>query len=108
MRSLLFTTIIALISFSAAPHARCANVVLNGSLEDLNSTFINVIGDYDTLAAGSVPLLPIGRCPRELRITIVWAKTPTSDGRTAADATYFVDLTGTGARVRPMARSNRL
>jgi hypothetical protein len=96
MRSLLFTTIIALISFSAAPYARCANVVLNGSLEDLNSAFVNVSGNYDTLAAGSTAIAD-WTVSAGTTNNIVWAKSPTSDAHNASDGIYFVDLTGLGA-----------
>jgi hypothetical protein len=72
-----------------------ADIVQNGSLENVNLTFIDNTGfNYMTLGDGS-PTIP-GWTVSTSTGAIVWAKSPTSDGFTAADGTFFVDLSGLG------------
>ncbi len=73
-----------------------AEVVQNGSLEDVNGSFVNTAGNYMALSAGAtsiggwmVSTTTVG--------AIVWAQTPTSDGYSASDGTFFADLSGFGS-----------
>jgi hypothetical protein len=86
-----FALIVVGLPFSA----RGAIVVQNGSLEDLNSQFVNTSANYMSLLAGATAIADwtvSGGTTNE----IVWGKSPTGDGHNAAAGTFFVDLTGFG------------
>jgi hypothetical protein len=70
--------------------------VLNGSLEDLNSSFVNTFDNYMSLTAGSTAIADWTVALTTVN-EIVWGKTPTADGQSASQGTYFVDLTGFGS-----------
>lgn len=72
------------------------NIIQNGSLEDLNSTFVNTSGNYMSLPAGNMDITNWMVTPATVG-SIVWAQSPTIDGFTAADGRFFVDLTGLSA-----------
>jgi hypothetical protein len=78
-------------SFSAR-----ADLVLNGSLEDLNGTFVNDMLNYMSLTAGSTTIAGWTVAPATVN-EIVWGKTPTGDGYSASNGTFFGDLTGFGS-----------
>jgi len=72
-----------------------AQVLSNGSLENLNGTFVDNTGfNYMTLGDGSTTI-PDWTVSTSSGF-IVWAQSPTSDGFSAAAGTYFVDLSGLG------------
>ena len=80
---------------STAGQAAASSIVLNGSFEDLNGSFVNSTCQYMTLGAGStaianwtVPAATIGN--------LAWADTPTCDGFSASHGEFFVDLSGLG------------
>lgn len=76
--------------------AAAANIVAKSSLEDLNGTFVNTSDNYMALGAGSTAIAGWMVSPGTTG-SIVWGKSPTADGFTAADGTFFVDLTGFGS-----------
>ena len=69
--------------------ARAGNIVANGSLEDLNSDFVNTSGNYMSLLAGSTAIAD-WTVSAGTTNEIVWAKSPTVDDHNAADGTFFV------------------
>jgi hypothetical protein len=73
-----------------------ANVLQNGSIEDTSGAFVDVIEGYMPLGAGSTTIPGWTVAPATTG-QIVWARGPTGDGFTAADGTFFTDLTGLGA-----------
>src|SRR5215831_8264699 len=75
--------------------ARGANVVLNGSFENLSSAFVNTNSNYMSLFAGST-VITDWTVSATTTNEIVLGKSPTADSRNAADGVYFVDLTGFG------------
>jgi hypothetical protein len=78
----------------AAP-AMAGNTVQNGSLENIDGTFMDNTGcNYMTLGNGSttIPDWTVSTSSG----AIVWAQSPTCDGYTAADGAFFVDLSGLG------------
>ncbi len=68
---------------------------VNGSLEDLNATFVNTVANYMSLTAGSTAIADWTVSAGTVN-EIVWAKSPTGDSHNAAAGTFFVDLTGFG------------
>ena len=81
--------------FVAGGQASAASIVLNGSLEDVNGTFVNTACQYMALGASSnaiadwtVSASTTGR--------IVWANGPTCDTYRASQGSFFVDLSGFG------------
>jgi hypothetical protein len=73
-----------------------ANLITNGSFEDLNNTFINTSGNYMSLAAGSSAIAGWVVSSTTTN-ALVWGKLPTIDGHQAADGSFFIDLTGFGS-----------
>jgi hypothetical protein len=80
----------------SVPCSARGDIVQNGSLEDLNSQFTNTTLNYMSLFAGSTAIAD-WTVSSATANEIVWAKTPTGDGQSAADGTFFVDLTGFGS-----------
>jgi hypothetical protein len=76
--------------------ARATEFVLNGSVEDLNSKFVNTLDNYMSLTAGATAIADWTVSAGTVN-EIVWGKSPTTDGHNAAAGTFFVDLTGFGA-----------
>jgi hypothetical protein len=74
-----------------------ANIVQNGSLEDLTGAFVDFASSgYMPLAAGSTTIAGWTVSPGTTG-SLVWARSVTSDGFTASNGTFFVDLTGLGS-----------
>jgi hypothetical protein len=71
------------------------NLVRNGSLENTRNTWVNANCNYMSLFAGS-HVIPGWTVSAATINEIVWGKSPTCDGVSAARGTYFVDLTGFG------------
>ena len=93
-KALRFVVLVILAFGAGVTPARATQFVLNGSLEDLNSDWVNTSDNYMALAAGSPAIADwIAAGTGD----IAWGKSPTSDGHNAANGTYFVDLTGFGA-----------
>ncbi|HTS65002.1 MAG TPA: hypothetical protein VMH28_23425 [Candidatus Acidoferrales bacterium] len=78
------------------PLAHSANLVQNGSLEDLNGQWVNTNANYMSLLAGATAIAN-WTVSAGTTNEIVWAKSPTSDNHNAADGVFFVDLTGFGS-----------
>jgi hypothetical protein len=85
-------SLFVLLGFGAPAMANIT--VQNGSLENLNGTFVNTTCNYMALGNGSttIPDWTVSTTSGP----IVWAQSPTCDGYTAADGAYFVDLSGFG------------
>ena len=84
---------------TAIPMSTHANLVLNGSLEDLNQQFVETSQNYMKLFAGDTEIADWTVAPGT-EADVAWAKTPTRDsigGYSAADGTFFIDLSGFGA-----------
>jgi hypothetical protein len=75
-----------------------ATIVQNGSLEDLNGSFVNTAANYMQLPAGSTAIAGWTVAATTVN-NIAWGKTPTGDSPSvsASQGTYFVDLTGFGS-----------
>jgi Glucodextranase, domain B len=73
-----------------------ANIVQNGSLEDLNNAFVNTADNYMNLSAGATTIPGWTVTPGTIG-AIVWGKSPTTDNHTAPNGTFFVDLSGLGS-----------
>jgi hypothetical protein len=80
----------------AASPAAATNIVLNGSLEDLNGSFANTACGYMALGSGSTAIAnwtvnasTIGQ--------MVWGASPTCDGFSASEGDFFADLSGFGS-----------
>jgi hypothetical protein len=86
---------VAALTTLAVP-VQAANLVANGSFEDLGGTFVNTSSNYMSLAAGSTAVAS-WTVSATTTNEIVWGKSPTSDGHRASDGTFFLDLTGFGA-----------
>jgi hypothetical protein len=84
------------VTLALVGQAAAANIVANSSLEDLNGTFVNTAGNYMALGTGSTTIANWMVSPGTTGL-LVWGKSPTADGFTAADGTFFVDLTGFGS-----------
>lgn len=85
-------SLLVLLGFAAPA---MANIVQNGSLENGNGTFINQTCNYMALGNGSttIPGWTVSTSSGQ----IVWAQSPTCDGFSAADGSFFVDLSGFGS-----------
>ena len=83
---------------AAIPMSAHANFVLNGSLEDENQLFVETSLNYMKLFAGGTQISNWTVAPAT-EGDVAWAKTPTGDGvgYSAADGTFFIDLSGFGA-----------
>lgn len=86
--------VLALVTSSSAR----AGFILNGSLEDLNGTFVNNAANYMALTAGSTAIAGWIVAPGTVN-EIAWGMSPTGDNppQSAADGLFFVDLTGFGS-----------
>ncbi len=73
-----------------------ANLVQNGSLEDLNGAFVNTSANYMALTGGATAIAGWTVTPTTTG-SIVWGKSPTTDNHTASSGTFFADLSGFGA-----------
>jgi hypothetical protein len=71
------------------------NLVQNGSFENSKSTWVDTSCNYMSLLAGS-EAIPGWKVAAATVNEIVWAKTLSCDGTTAAKGTYYLDLTGFG------------
>jgi hypothetical protein len=91
----LFGSLVAMMFLSATP-ASAASILLNGSLEDLDGTFVNTMLNYMALGAGSTAIAD-WTVAAATTGEMVWALTPTGDGFSASDGSFFVDLSGFGA-----------
>ena len=80
---------------STASQASASSIVLNGSLEDLNGSFVNTTCQYMTLGAGSTAIAN-WTVPGSTTGQLVWADSPTCDGFSASHGEFFVDLSGLG------------
>ena len=81
------------VAFGSAP---APNVVRNGSFENTMNTWQNTSCNYMALMAGSTRI-PNWTVTLTTINEIVWGKTVTCDGHTAAAGTFFLDLTGFGS-----------
>jgi hypothetical protein len=81
------------LAFGSAP---APNVVQNGSFENTMNTWQNTSCNYMALMAGSTKI-PNWTVTSTTINEIVWGKTVTCDGHTAAAGTFFLDLTGFGS-----------
>jgi hypothetical protein len=72
-----------------------ASIVQNGSFESQTGPFVNNVANYMQLGAGSTEIA--GWTITSSSGNIVLAQTPTGDGQSAADGTYFIDLSGLGS-----------
>lgn len=81
------------VAFGSAP---APNVVRNGSFENAMNTWQNTSCNYMALMAGSTTI-PNWTVTATTINEIVWGKTVTCDGHTAAAGTFFLDLTGFGS-----------
>ena len=100
MRNLhfVFLTVLLLVTLSGAFAQEVpvrANLVHNGSFENLKNTWLDTNCNYMSLLAGSAAI-PGWTVTHGTTNEIVWAMTLTCDGHTAADRTFFLDLTGFG------------
>ena len=85
------------LAFGRAP---APNVVRNGSFENTINTWQNTSCNYMALMAGSTKI-PNWTVTSTTINEIVWGKTATCDGHTAAAGTFFLDLTGFRSVVSP-------
>jgi hypothetical protein len=69
------------------------NLVRNGSFENPKGTWVDTTCGYMSVFAGS-GAIPGWTVASATINEIVWAKTPTCDNNTAANRTFFLDLTG--------------
>lgn len=81
------------VAFGSAP---APNVVRNGSFENTMNTWQNTSCNDMALMAGSTKI-PNWTVTSTTINEIVWGKTVTCDGHTAAAGTFFLDLTGFGS-----------
>jgi hypothetical protein len=81
-----------LLLMAAGPVCLARTVVTDGSFE--KGRFVNTDGNYMALADGSTTIK--GWTVSTASGSIVWAKSPTVDGVTAAQGKYCIDLTGFG------------
>jgi hypothetical protein len=95
MRNLAVFTIAIAVLAGGATSAHATEFTINGSLEDPSSAFVNTVGNYMSLLAGSTAIAG-WTVSSTTTNEIVWAKSPTSDSHNAAAGTFFVDLTGFG------------
>ena len=91
-----FLATIAAVAICLPFSAHASSVVVNGSLEDLNSSFVNTAANYMSLLANSTSIADWTVSSGTVN-EIAWAKSPTDDGFSASDGTFFVDLTGFGS-----------
>jgi len=71
------------------------NLVRNGSFEDLRATWVDTTCNYMSLFAGAKTIPGWTVVPGTIN-EVVWAKTLTCDNHTAANRTFFLDITGFG------------
>src|ERR1700753_3953943 len=88
----LIVSLLATGGLLAAATAAQANIVQNGSFESLTGPFVNDVANYMQLGAGDPEVA--GWTITSSSGHIVLAQTPTGDGVSAADGTYFIDLSG--------------
>ena len=94
-KSAIHVLVAAALIASTASQASASSIVLNGSLEELNGSFVNTTCQYMTLGAGSTAIAnwtvsasTIGK--------LAWADTPTCGGFIASHGEFAVDLSGLG------------
>ena len=85
----------ALLAVALTASPATAAIVQNGSLETLAGPFVNTSFNYQQLGNGSTFIT--GWTVSTSSGHIVLAQSPTGDGQSAADGTYFVDLSGLGS-----------
>ena len=86
-------TVVDNVAFGSAP---APNVVRNPSFENTMNTWQNTSCNYMGLMAGSTTI-PNWTVASTTSSEIVWGKTVTCDGHSAAAGTFFLDLTGFGS-----------
>lgn len=84
------------------PLAGQAAIVQNGSFENPLDTWVNTSFNYMTVASGSSALTGWEVVNAGGR-GVAWAKSPTNDGYSPSDGSYFVDLSGFGTEAGPQA-----
>lgn len=94
-RNRLVLGLLVLLSLAVVRESSASSIVLNGSLEDLNGTFVNTSCNYMELAQGSTAIAN-WTVSASLPGGIVWGKSPTCDSVTASEGQMFVDLSGFG------------
>lgn len=94
-RRLLTLLSLGLVALAMPFSARAANLLQNGSLEDLNHSFVNTTCGYEALFANSTAIADWTVSSSTIN-EVAWGNGPTCDGFQAADGTFFVDLTGFG------------
>lgn len=94
MKSLRILTLVGTLAASSLS-LRADQFLINGSLEDLNSTFVNTAFNYMALGANSTAIAG-WMVTSDTVSNLVWAKSPTDDGYNAAQGNFFVDLSGFG------------
>ena len=85
----------ALAAIILLPLAGHAAIVQNGSFENPSNTWVNTSANYMTVASGSTALTGWEVVNAAAR-GVAWAKSPTNDGYSPSDGSYFVDLSGFG------------
>ena len=95
MRRILVVALGAACLAAMAPAMATANLVKNGSLEDLKAKFTNTKCNYMAVPASSHAIAK-WTVPPATTGELAWG-TNTCDGYTAAKGAFFVDLTGFGA-----------
>jgi len=83
---------------TAAPGIAAANIVKNGSLENLKGRWINTRCNYMAVRAGSTAIAN-WTVPSSNLGELAWGRA-TCDGYVASKGALFVDLTGFGANAR--------
>jgi hypothetical protein len=96
IRKTLFVLSACVVPLLVAPLRAHADIVMNGSLEDLNGAFVNTAQNYMALGAGSTTIAHWTVASTTMN-DVAWGKSPTGDHYNAADGTFFVDLTGFGS-----------
>ena len=86
--------------------AQSANIVKNGSFEDLGGRWVNTRCNYMAVSAGSTAIAD-WTVPRTNNGELAWGRA-TCDHYTAAKGAFFVDLTGFGADATNGALAQRL
>jgi hypothetical protein len=88
-------SMLLILMLTVATSAMATEIVQNGSFETLGGPFVDDGGNYMALSNGSTFIT--SWTVSTSTGAIVLGRSPTGDGYTAADGTYFVDLSGYGS-----------
>lgn len=92
----------AWVALAVFPLAGQAAIVQNGSFENPLDTWVNASFNYMAVATGSSALTGWEVVNAGGR-GVAWAKSPTNDGYSPSEGSYFVDLSGFGTEAGPQA-----